>query len=1208
MSETVSPLRAQPHSFLERGGEAARQILTFNWTGTSLGALEQWPQSLFTTLSILLHHSTPTLLLWGPQHLLFANDTALSLRPQTQWIGQPASAYFAHRWPEIAASLNPGQQGVDIQPVPPGSPAADSEPAEVFTPVPVYNEAGTIGGWLLQVPLTRTVSEKDDIIHRLRLLEAQMEALPSAVMVVDRMGKILSYNHQFAALWRIPANIIDAADDTAALSFAMTQVADPQAFIERVYHCYSHPELAAHDDVLLKDGRVLERYGNAVTNTDGTQLGYIWHFNDVTALRLSEEQLKAAEDRYQHFIHQSSEGIWRFELDEPVPVLLPLAEQIELCLQRAYLAECNDAMARMYGYERASDLVGMRISDFFPPTQDSMDYFTHFISSGYRVHDAESKELDRNGVLKHFSNNLVGIQQNGCLVRAWGTQRDITAQKMAEEQLRQSEEKYRTLFERMDQGFAILELLFDAGGKPVNYRFLETNPTFAHQTGLADAGGKLVTELVPGIEQHWFDIYGSVALTGEPLRFTEGSEVMGRWFDVHAFRLGDADSRRVAILFTDITDRKQAEQSIRESEARFQNLVRDASVGIVLLAGDNMKIEIVNKAYGALIDRTPEELLGQELFSFLPETEATYRPIIEQVLHSGQPYYMYDAFYEVYKDTRVVSGYLNLVFQPYHNQQGTVSGVLVLCQDVTASVMAKRSLEESENRFRSLANSMPQVVWIAEGDGRVLYYNNQIAHFSGALQQQDGTWMWQGVLHPEDVAPTEQAWKEAVASGNGYEKAHRIQMRDGSYRWHLSRAVPYSNEAGQVVKWYGTATDVHEQMLVQQELKLAKHQLELTFQNVPSPLYLMDASGKILYVNQQGALAMGFSTPEELMTANSLQQLHRQLNERFDMRKDDDQPLEQSDSASAQVLRTGKPARATLRFIDRRTGVSRWYISQSAPLFNEQGQVVMVLTADTDITTQRAFTQELEQQVADRTRELQRSNEDLQQFAHVASHDLKEPVRKVRTFASLLAMEFGNQLSDRARTYLAKIDASTDRIYNMIDGVLLYASLNARQELTAMVSLEELVHSIEADLEVVIGESGATITHQALPPLKGSPTLLYQLLYNLIGNALKFARIGVPPRIAIEASPAPATTIAEQGLDPSRPHLLLTISDNGIGFEPADSSRIFQTFSRLHSKDQYEGTGLGLSLCKKIVERHHGAIWAEGVPNEGSRFNILLPE
>jgi light-regulated signal transduction histidine kinase (bacteriophytochrome) len=253
----------------------------------------------------------------------------------------------------------------------------------------------------------------------------------------------------------------------------------------------------------------------------------------------------------------------------------------------------------------------------------------------------------------------------------------------------------------------------------------------------------------------------------------------------------------------------------------------------------------------------------------------------------------------------------------------------------------------------------------------------------------------------------------------------------------------------------------------------------------------------------------------------------------------------------------------------------------------------------------RLLEQEVKRQTAalrDINLSLLQSNEDLQQFAHVASHDLKEPVRKIRTFSNRLLEEFGAILPPKARLFLSKIEQSTQRMVMMIDGVLAYSTLNGSEQMIEPIDLNAIIGYVEGDLELTIEEKKATILYEALPQLDGAPVLIYQLFYNLINNSLKFARSDAPPVIEVLANILHGPTEEQDG-----EIVELVIRDNGIGFGQEHADRIFNTFARLHTRDRYEGTGLGLALCRKIVERHRGSISAAGERGRGATFTIRLP-
>jgi len=278
---------------------------------------------------------------------------------------------------------------------------------------------------------------------------------------------------------------------------------------------------------------------------------------------------------------------------------------------------------------------------------------------------------------------------------------------------------------------------------------------------------------------------------------------------------------------------------------------------------------------------------------------------------------------------------------------------------------------------------------------------------------------------------------------------------------------------------------------------------------------------------------------------------------------------------------------------------------------NAKGKVIGVSTISRDVTARkraeedlrrsedryRSLTMELSRKVEERTQELVRSNEDLLQFAHVASHDLREPIRKIMVFTNRISEEFGVDIPEKGKIYLEKIGHATARMVSMIEGVLNYSS-NILEASLETVDLNNIIQQIENDLELLISSKAAVITRNDLPSIDANAVLIYQLFYNLINNSLKFSKSDVPPRINVWH------TYEKRGdLD----YLKIMVSDNGIGFEMDFKDNVFEIFSRLNPKDEYEGTGLGLALCKKIVNRYNGSIFAVGRVNEGATFTILLP-
>jgi signal transduction histidine kinase len=280
------------------------------------------------------------------------------------------------------------------------------------------------------------------------------------------------------------------------------------------------------------------------------------------------------------------------------------------------------------------------------------------------------------------------------------------------------------------------------------------------------------------------------------------------------------------------------------------------------------------------------------------------------------------------------------------------------------------------------------------------------------------------------------------------------------------------------------------------------------------------------------------------------------------------------------------------------SGVIRWIRSVGHIMYTKNHEKQKITGITIDITKQKEFTEELGRQVTERTFDLKRSNEDLRQFAHVASHDLKEPMRKIKTYNDRIIREFSNELPDTIKTYLAKIDRSANRMLSMIEGVLRYSKAENSEYKFKKVNLNDIINEIRSDLELMIHEKRAEIITSELPVIPGIDVLIYQLFYNLILNSLKFSKPGVVAEIRIKSE----TVILHE-----REFHKVTLTDNGIGFDLQYQDEIFKSFKRLNAVDEYEGSGLGLALCKKIVARHNGFISATGLPDNYAIFDILLP-
>jgi signal transduction histidine kinase len=257
-----------------------------------------------------------------------------------------------------------------------------------------------------------------------------------------------------------------------------------------------------------------------------------------------------------------------------------------------------------------------------------------------------------------------------------------------------------------------------------------------------------------------------------------------------------------------------------------------------------------------------------------------------------------------------------------------------------------------------------------------------------------------------------------------------------------------------------------------------------------------------------------------------------------------------------------------------------------------------------DLKSTMASRDELNIEVTQRRRveeELERSNRELEQFGYSASHDLQEPLRKIIAFSDRVSVGCKDTMDDKYRDYLARVQNAAYRMQALIDGLLAYSRVTTKARPFESVDLADTVEGVLQDLEFRISETGGDVRVKELPVLDAEPVQMQQLLQNLIGNALKFQREGVPPVIEVYGEEVPAAGKRECCCK-------ITVRDNGIGFDPKFADRVFQVFQRLHGRGTYEGTGIGLALCKKIVDRHSGTIVVDSKPGEGAVFTVTLPK
>ncbi len=678
---------------------------------------------------------------------------------------------------------------------------------------------------------------------------------------------------------------------------------------------------------------------------------------------------------------------------------------------------------------------------------------------------------------------------------------DITGRRRAEETIRESEERYRSLFNSMAEGFALNEIICDSSGRPVNYRFLDANPAFEQLTGLkpAEVIGKTVLEVLPSTDPEWIETFGRVAVTGEPTHFERYSKEFGRHYELFVY---SPTRGQFACVFRDITERKEAQSRVEAARAETETeKSRLEAVMDVLPVG----VAIVDERGG----RVRSNHVFEEVWGGSPPPA-----------HSIEDYPAYKAWWAdtgkpvepgewasalAVRDGKTVVGQILEIERfdgkrafvansaaPIVDADGRIAGSAVAIFDITERKLVEEALRRSNTRLEILSETAAQL------------------------------------LEAEDPQQIVNSLCEQVMGFLDCQVFFNYLVVEEEGRLHLNAYAGIPEETARQIEWLGFGTAVCG--------CAARDACRIVAEDIPK-------------------------TPDP----------RTEMVRSFGI-----------DAYACHPLMSQNKVIGTLSFGTR-----------TRPRFTAEELEVMKVVADqVSIALERKWAMTALKQTA---AELARSNEDLDQFASVASHDLQEPLRTVGGFVQLLEKEYRGKLDAQGDEYISFVVEGVGRMQALIKDLLAYARVSARGAEPGLVKVGDALRHALDSTAVAIGESDAIITQDEMPVVCADVGQLSQLFQNLIGNAIKFHRPGQRPDIHVGAARRPDGW-------------LFSVRDNGIGIAEKDFDRVFQIFQRLHTREKYSGTGMGLAICKRIVDRHGGRIWVESQPGKGSTFFFTIPE
>lgn len=789
------------------------------------------------------------------------------------------------------------------------------------------------------------------------------------------------------------------------------------------------------------------------------------------------------------------------------------------------------------------------------------------------VRDYEAPFLTREGEIIGLMSAVI-IQLDG-EPHILNITRDITEHKRAEEKLAASEVRYRRLFEAARDGILILDA--ETG------IIMDANPFVVEMLSFPreEFVGKELWELgffndIAANKANFLELQQREYIRYEdlPLETADG-RCINVEFISNVYRVNH--HKVIQCNIRDITERKRAEEALRESESNLSSLIEntDGSIWAVdeqyrLIVGNKIFHHNVSAALGRRLEAGESVLLP----NFPPDVNAEWQAHYDRVLQGEG--YIFETKTHFDESPRTIEYH----FSPIREADGKIRGVTVYGRDITERKRAEEALRESETFVKTVLNNLPVGVAVNSVEPTVAfnYMNENFAKFYRTTKEKlaDPDTFWDAAYEEPDFRETmRKKILDDLASGDPERMVWvdiPITRKGEATTFITARNIPIPNQPLMI----STVWDVTERKQAEERLRASEAKFKAVFNNAPVGISLLDPERKLMESNDM--LEQIVHIDKEGLNAGAYR------NRKYI--REDGTEIPVSELASTRAIVERQIVSNVVNGIVMEDGEIIWTQVSAAPVGLSDPRIVVITQ---DITERKQAAQQLLTTLA----ELKRSNAELEQFAYIASHDLQEPLRAVAGMVQLLQQRYQGQLDGRADEYIhLAVDGAT-RMQSLINDLLAYSRVERRGNPIQPTETNEALKSALRNLQTSIHQHQASITHADLPTVNADATQLTQLFQNLIGNAIKFHGKH-PPQIHV-------------GVKDLGQEWQFSVRDNGIGIEPQYFERIFLVFQRLHTRRDYPGTGIGLSICKKIVERHGGRIWVESTPGQGTTFHFTIP-
>lgn len=900
---------------------------------------------------------------------------------------------------------------------------------------------------------------------------------------------------------------------------------------------------------------------------------------------------------------------WPQSLRTTLGILLNSKFPMFLFWGQDHICFYNDAYRPSLGNDgKHPSILGQKGADYWPEIWDFIKpLIDKVLQNGEATwHEDQLLPIYRNGKLEDvywtFSYSPVNDENgktNGVLVICNETTKQIITRKKLEE----SERRFRNTVKQLPLGICVL--------KGADLIVEMANTTYLHIIDREESAilNKSIFDSVPETRATAYPILKKVLETGEPYYADEFAVTLNRYskeelayFNLVFYPLNEENEvTGVIVVAYEVTEEVKGRYLLEENEKAFRNIVIDSPIAMAIFRGNDFIIEMANKTMMYNIwQKEEKECIGIPLLDVFPELKnQKYPELLHDVLVNGKTIQENEAVAYVDIKGSLKKFYLDYEYTTLYEKNGKASGVMCTVYDVTSKVKARKKVETAEARTRLATEIAEIAMWDLNLKTKKLIYSDTILDIFGyekniKILHQD----IRSRILPEDENIVLNAFAEALKTGI-YKYEARILKLDQSIAWIKVQGKIFFDENNEPTKMLGTVMDFTIEKEIQHVLMKSEQKFRLLADSIPQFIWTSDTLGNLNYFNETVYNYSGLSK-EEIEKNGWLQIVHP-----------DDR--EENVKLWMESVKTGNDFLFIHRF-KRYDGEYRWQLSRAIAQLDESGKIQMWVGTSTDIEEQKNFTNKLEDQIIERTTQLELKNRDLinmnielQSFAYISSHDLQEPLRKIQTFASRLATLDEQNISANARSYLARIEFSAKKMQNLIQDLLTYSRTNSADRIFTTVKIDEIAEEVISDFSDRIEEKNAVVEYHDLGEANLIQFQFRQLLHNLVENALKFSIPGVPPKVKISATQIDGKSIPNAEFK-DKNYLHLQVEDNGIGFEPIYKEKIFEVFQRLNTESEYKGTGIGLAIVKKIVENHKGFITVFSEKGKGSTFNIYIPD